>query len=225
MHTLRQKPRDEAGFSLLELVVVAAILTVIMGAAFGLMADSQESFDRNQILAEAHQNADFAVLRVTELLRSAGSNPNGITTVNSLTFLSNKDYGSTTVNTKLLRILSDLDCDGFTTSRVSNSGSQYYILSSEDVTLKYYQQETTDQGVTVPAYSLCMKDNTAGSNPSQFVPVVLASNVLDFTCTVGSDPREVTVAITAGPSHPIPTTDPRYVTFTRTSEIRLRNRN
>src|SRR5262245_4848397 len=109
---------DERGFSLLELVITVAILTIVMGAAFQLVADSQASFDRNQLLAEAHQNADFAVLRVTELLRGAGTNPNGTTAITPTTFLTNRDVNNTT-STHQLRILSDLDGDKQLISRVT----------------------------------------------------------------------------------------------------------
>jgi prepilin-type N-terminal cleavage/methylation domain-containing protein len=224
MHIDRPHSAAEHGFSLIELMIVVAILTIITGAAFALMQRTQESFDRNQLLAEAHQNADFAVVRVTELVRGAGCNPRQISAINEQNLVSNKDYGSSTVNTHLLRMLADLDCDGAVISRVSSSGSQYYILSSEDVTLKYFDVQTTDHSVVVPAHSLCMIDNTPGSNPDQFVPVVLASNIIGFDCTVGSDPRTITLTVTAGPSKNVSPNDPRYVTFTRTCDIRLRNR-
>lgn len=215
----------EGGFSLLELVVVCAILTVVMGAAFGLMASTQQSFDRNQMLAEAHQNADFAVLRLTELVRGAGANPNGVSFVNNIAGISNKEAGSNTNSNRVIRIQSDLNCDGATNQRVTVTGSNYYLLSSEDVTLKFYPTATTVSGVTIPEHTLCMIDNTPGTNPSQGVPVVLAANILDFDCTVAADPREVTVKLTAGPSKNVAANDPRYTAFTRTTQIRLRNRN
>jgi prepilin-type N-terminal cleavage/methylation domain-containing protein len=225
MQAADHRRRTESGFSLLELVVVVAILTIVTGAAFGLMTSSQESFDRNELMAEAHENADFAVLRVTELLRGAGANPNGISSINSLSFVSNKEANSNSNSNRVVRVLSDLNCDGATNARVSSSGSNYYILSSEDVTLKFYPDDTTVSGVAVPGHTLCMIDNTAGTNPAQGVPVVLASNIIDFSCQVPADPRVLTVTITAGPTKSVLTSDPRYVTFTRVAQIRLRNRN
>jgi len=211
----------DAGFSLLELVVVVGVLTIVMGAAFTLMARSQESFDRNQTMAEAHQNADFAVVRVAEILRGAGSNPTGNSTVNSLPFVSNLEVGSTTVNTSVVRVRSDLDCNGATASRVSGFGDSYYIVTSEDVTIKFYATATTVGSTSVPANSLCIIDNTAGTDSG--VPIVLASNITAFQCTVPTDKRKLEVSITGGPSKAMPTTDPRYVTFTRTKQIRMRN--
>jgi prepilin-type N-terminal cleavage/methylation domain-containing protein len=217
-------PPSDSGFSLIELVVVVAILTIVMGAAFKLMTSSQVDFDRNEYLAEAHENADFAILRVTELVRGAGANPNGLSVVNNIPFISNREVGSSTDDPHVIRILSDLDGDRLLTSRVAGSGSDYYILSSEDVTIKFYQTQTTVGSVTIPANSLCIIDNTPGTSPAQGVPIVLASNVTDFNCTVPTDPREVSVTVTGGPSRPVATNDPRYVTFTRTMQIRLRNR-
>jgi prepilin-type N-terminal cleavage/methylation domain-containing protein len=218
----------QSGFSLLELIIVVAILTIVTGAAFQLMSGTQASFDRNQLLAEAHQNADFAVLRVTELLRGSGTNPYGLSTINNYKFLLYKEVGSTTNDNRVLRLLSDLNCDNATDARVTASGSNYYILSSEDVTLKYYPDDTTVGSVTIPARSLCMIDNTpdpvGSTSPNQGVPIVLASNIAGFSSTLSADGKEITVSITAGPSRPIPVTDPRYVSFTRTAQIKLRNR-
>src|SRR5689334_9912736 len=94
----------QSGFSLLELVVSVAILGIIMGSAFQLMGTSQISFDRNQVQAEAHANADFAAGRVTEIIRGAMSNPANITLVNP--FLITQPDGETSIDIK-----SDLDGD------------------------------------------------------------------------------------------------------------------
>jgi prepilin-type N-terminal cleavage/methylation domain-containing protein len=215
-------PTVEAGFSLIELVIAVGILTLVMGAAFQLMANSQEGFDRNQLLAEAHQNADFAVVRVTEMVRGAGANPGGTAVVNSVNAVSNKEVGSTTNDPKVLRIRSDYDGDGQTISQVTGSGASYYILTSEDVTLKFYPNDTTVGTATIPARSICFIDNTQNADHT---PVVLASHVVGVNFTVPVDPRQMTISITGGPSKNVSQNDPRYVEFTRTMQIRVRNLN
>ena len=215
---------QESGFSLFELVVTVAILTVVMGAAFNLMTRSQVSYDANQIQAEAHANADFAVNRVTEIIRGAGSNPTNLTTVNWIDFLTNPDSSS-------VRVKSDLNGDGDVTDRVdavsAATTTQYHIISSEDVTLRYYPTETVVSGVTIPARTICMIDNTPvpGTTASyDLAPIVIAQNILSFSCPAGSNPREVTLSITAGPSRAISTSDPRYRSYATSARIRLRNR-
>lgn len=216
--------RLEAGFSLLELVVAVGVLTVILGVAFSLMSSSQVSFDRNQLLAEAHQNTDFAVTRVTEILRGAGANPEGASTINSIRFITNQATDTSPADPTLVRIRSDLDGDGLLTGHVDpsiNTEAAYYIIVSEDVTLQFYLNPTTIGGVDIPGRCITMTDNNA--SPAQ--PIVLAENIVGFSCPVVANPREVTLTIVGGPSRPLLTTDPRYVTFTRVMQIRLRNRN
>lgn len=230
MHAHVNAPRPEEGFSLLELVVAVSLLTVILGAAFHLMAESQVNFDRNQVLAEAHQNADFAVLRVAELVRGAGANPEGSATINSLAFISNREAGATADDPNVVRIVSDLNGDRDVQDRVNaviDPSGKYFILASEDITIKYYPNETTVGSVTVPGHTLCMIDNTPndGSNIIQGVPIVLAEHVSAFSCPVlGTDPTEVTLTVEGGPSRDVPPSDPRYATFTRVMQVRLRNR-
>jgi prepilin-type N-terminal cleavage/methylation domain-containing protein len=224
MRMIRSKPNLEDGFSLLELVVVVGILTIIMGAAFQLMSSSQISYDRNQLLAEAHQNADFATIRIAELVRGSGANPNGTATINGLYFVQNRQNSADAENFGIVRMQSDLDGDREVISRVTPAvGSDYFLLASEDVTLRFFPDTTTVGGVTVPGGTICMIDNTAGAG--QGVPVVLCEHIVAFSCPVTPPiPEQVTLTITAGPSKDVAATDPRYITFTRTMQIRLRNR-
>jgi prepilin-type N-terminal cleavage/methylation domain-containing protein len=224
MSAPRSAHRAESGFSLIELVVAVGVLTIILGAAFQLMTASQVSYDRNQILAEAHQNADFASVRIAELIRSAGANPNSTTTINGLNFITNKQNTGDPDNTALLHIRSDLDGDKLTDHRVTGTvEARYFLLSSEDITIQWYPNDTTVGGVAVPAHTICMIDNTPGTG--QGVPIVLAEHIVNFECPVTPPvPEQLTLTLEAGPSKPIPTTDPRYITFTRVMQIRLRNR-
>lgn len=217
----------QSGFSLLELVVVVGILTIIMGAAFELMNRSQTSFDRNQILAEAHQNADFAVTRVTELIRGAGANPEGAI-AGALNGITNTETEGGAASPQVVRVRSDLDGDKAVTSRVSaedDESAQYYILSSEDVTIKYLPDGDAENDI--PGHSIVLIDNTPdeeGGPAIQGVPYVLAQHITAFSAAISGDGASVTLTIEAGPSSIIDETDPRWVTFERVMQVRLRNR-
>jgi prepilin-type N-terminal cleavage/methylation domain-containing protein len=223
MRATPSHPNAEGGFSLIEIVVVVGILTIIMGAAFHLMVNSQESYDRNLILAEANQNADFATIRVAELIRGAGSNPNGTSSINSLNFITNKQNDGDEQNTALVRMKADLNGNGTVTDLVDTAiGSDYFLLVAEDVTLQWFAEDTTVNGVDVPANTICLIHNVGDDAGT---PIVLAQHIVNFSCPVNPPvPEELTVTIEAGPSRPMPVTDPRYITFTRTMQIRLRNR-
>ena len=225
----RRHTSNELGFSLLELVIVIGMLSIIMGAAFSLMNRSQTNFDRNQLSIEARQNADFAITRISEIIRGAGANPAGASTINSINFISNTAADNTT-STNQVRILSDLNGNKLLTDRVSvSAGNNFFIISSEDLTLKHYASETSVNGVTVPARTIALIDNTpdvTGGDQINGKPIVLAQYILSFTCVYDPLTRnEATITVQAGPSRPISITDPRYVSFTRTMKIRLRNRN
>lgn len=217
--------RRSAGFSLLELVVVTGILTTVMGTAFSIINDSQTSFQRNRMLAEAHQNADFAISRVAELIRGAGANPSSSQTINAVKFFSNSAIDGGPADPGVVRLKADLNGNQTLNERVDTSSAgaaSYYLLSSEDVTIKWYDTETSVAGATIPGHSIVLIDNTPG--PGQGVPVVIATHIVDFACPASSNPREVTLTLTGGPSTDVPESSPLFVSFTRVMQIRLRNR-
>lgn len=175
----------QTGFSLLELILVLGLFSVIMGVVFHFVAQCQITFAANQTLAEAHQNADFASLRVAEILRGAGANPANLASINALSFLRYTDADSLTS----VDILSDLNGDGSSNDNVEGSDeftSQYYILSSENVTLQHNPDAQTIELV----------DNTADGSAS----VTLADHIRAFEVEILENSREARITITAGPS-------------------------
>ena len=218
-----RRSAQQSGFSLLELIVSVGLLTLVMAMAFQLMVRSQVSFDANQMLTEAHANADFAVNRVAAVVRGAGANPSSAPNINALAYLENPDARS-------VRIRSDYNGDEAVDDRLgdpSTAGGNY-LVGSEDITLKWFETAQNYNGVDVPAYSLTLIDNTpdppGAPVPLHNVPVVIASNIRGFSCTPAGTPvRYADVTITGGPSRPMPRSDPRYREFTRTIRIRLRS--
>ena len=69
--------RDQAGFSLAELLVVVAILGLVMGGAFTLLAASQQSYAFGAARVEAQQAARVGLERMVRELREAGYDPTG----------------------------------------------------------------------------------------------------------------------------------------------------
>jgi prepilin-type N-terminal cleavage/methylation domain-containing protein len=82
--TSAPKPRrlasivSPAGFSMLELLVSVAIITLIMGAVFQFMAQVQKRYQGNQTITESNQSARAALEVMTQEIGQAGynSNPN-----------------------------------------------------------------------------------------------------------------------------------------------------
>src|SRR5688572_28002026 len=77
--------RKDAGFSLLELIVVTLLLLIISGSIFSALVNSQKTFDAEQANAEANANARFAINRIKEILESSGNNPGQVANINDQT--------------------------------------------------------------------------------------------------------------------------------------------
>jgi prepilin-type N-terminal cleavage/methylation domain-containing protein len=65
----------EAGFSLLELLVSVALITLLMGAVFSFMYQCQKRFQSNAVVSEANQTARAALEVMTQEIGQAGYNP------------------------------------------------------------------------------------------------------------------------------------------------------
>ena len=198
--------RDD-GFSLLEVTVGLAVLTVIMGMAFLLLNNFQQSYQREEAYADAARNARFAVSRLEEIVRSAGTNPTGKTAVNWLTFV---DFGGGNQSSSL-HLISDLNGDAATTSTIAADTD--VIITSENVTLRLDTATNT----------IVMVDNNQPlGSPRRTVPIAENIRSVTFTDPDGSR-REVDVDLYAVPAG-IPLNDKRYREVHYTANIRLRNR-
>ena len=203
---MKSKNREQ-GFSLLEVTVALAVMTTVMGVAFTLLNGFQQTYQREEAYADAARNARFAVARLEEIVRSAGTNPTGKTAVNWLTFV---DFGGGNTGSSL-HLISDLNGDALTTSTISSDSD--VIITSENVTL---QLDTTTNTIVM------VDNNQALSSTRRTVPI--AENIRSLTFT---DPdasrRQVNVDLIAVPSG-VPTSDKRYREVHYTTTIRLRNR-
>jgi Tfp pilus assembly protein PilW len=199
--------RNEAGFSLMEVTIALAVMTTIMGVAFLLLNSYQRTYQREEAYVDAARNARFAVSRLEEIVRSAGTNPTGKTAVNWLTFV---DFGGGNSGSSL-HLISDLNGDGATSSTITADSD--VIITSENVTL----------GLDTATSTIVMVDNNqiVGS-PRRRVPIAENIRSLTFTDPDGSR-RQVNVDLYAMPRG-IPTSDPRYREVHYTANIRLRNR-
>ena len=205
--------KKEGGFSLLEVTIALLVLTTVVGVAFSLLNRFQQSYRYEEAYADAQRNARFAMARLNEVVRSAGTNPTATTAVNPTDFavlLSPTTTSGAAVSSASLQLKSDLNGDTLNTSSLSAGD---VIVTSENVTLRLNQ--TTSQ--------IEMVDNTPNGNGT--IPIADNIRTITFTDPDGASRtnKAIQVQLVAIPSG-IPTGDPRYREVSYTGTIRLRNR-
>ena len=211
---MKPERKHESGFSLMELVISLMVLTVVMGVAFMLLNRFQQSYRYEEAYADAQRNARFAVARLNEIIRSAGTNPTANTTVNPTNFVSllaPTIASGTAISSSSIQLRSDLNGDTFNNSTVSSNSD--VIVTSENLTLRLDAANSR----------IVMDDNTAGGSTN----VTIAENIRSVTFTdpngASNTNKAIQVKLVAIPSG-ITAGDPRYREVSYNATIRLRNR-
>ncbi len=203
--------KSEQGFSLIEVTMALGVMTVIVGIVFMLFNRVQLTYRYEEAYADAARNGRFAVSRLEEIIRSAGTNPTGRTAVNWLTFV---DFGGGDSSSSL-HLMSDLNGDGATTSTLASNSD--VIIASEDVVLR----------LNTTANTIEMVDNNDALVNGQHPAVPIAENIQSLTFsdpdTVNHSRKEVDITLTAIPAG-IATSDTLFRQVTFTATIKLRNR-
>lgn len=163
--------RSSSGFSLVEILVTIAVLTVFLGALAPVMDAGRRSYLTERAVAEALDDARFAIERIAELLRSAGYNPRRIRPLTPVT------VGAAGTS---LRLRSDLNGDGDLLDSPFGPGGIASLPAPEDVTLSL-------AGTTV-----MMQDNTPAGGG--LIPLAEDVTSLGFEALPGKVVR-VTVAV------------------------------
>ena len=206
--------QNESGFSLIELTIALLMLTAVMGVAFMLLNRFQQSYRYEEAYADAQRNARFAIARLNEIIRSAGTNPTANTAVNPTNFVSllaPTTASGAAISSSSIQLRSDLNGDALNTATISANSD--VIVTSENVTLRLDQANRR----------IVMDDNTVTPPLS----VTIADNIRSVTFTdpngASNTNKAIQVRLIAVPSG-IPDGDPRYREVSYAATIRLRNR-
>lgn len=205
---------NESGFSLMELTVALMVLTIVMGVAFAMLNRFQQTYRYEEAYGDAQRNARFAITRLNEVIRSAGTNPTANSTVNQTNFvvlLPPTATSGTAISSSSIQLRSDLDGDALNATTVSANTD--VIVTSENVTLR----------LDAANRRIMMDDNTA--SPITSIPIADNISSLTFTDPNGANytNKAIRVDLVAVPSG-IMRGDPRYREVNYTAVIRLRNR-
>jgi prepilin-type N-terminal cleavage/methylation domain-containing protein len=205
--------KHESGFSLMEVVIALMVLSVVLGIAFSLLNRFQQTYRYEEAYADAQRNARFAMARLNEIVRSAGTNPTATTAVNPTDFavlLPPTSTSGSAVSSSSIQLKSDLNGDTLNTSTIAAGD---VIVTSENVTLRLDQNNR----------QIVMVDNTPAGNGT----IPIADNIRSITFTdlngASRTNKAIQVRLVAIPSG-IADGDPRYREVSYTGVIRLRNR-
>lgn len=230
----------QQGFSLLELVLVILILSVVLASIFSVLNTSEKTFDAELANAEAQENARYAVDRISEIVQTAGNNPQNLTALNGLSFLRLYDSfslsgstpvvsptggktipqscsGSTCPTGPALELFSDFDGDRLTTSDVGTTTAGSTIFSTNIITSEHIVVYLDPNTNLVNIYNY---NGTPGS-----IPIAEFVTFLQFT--VDSLQNEVTVEVTARSQRAVSiesTFQRRFRYANLVSTVKLRNR-
>ena len=192
--------RAEGGFSLVELLVSLALLSVVLGGVAGLLVQNSQINRAEQMSAEVQSTARNCLSMIVQVLRSAGWDPRNVGFAGV-----GLDPSPTNTN-NFIEVLADLNEDGDTND------------DGEDVTIRWTSERIewrttsdTSQPYVILADSISNDSDGDGTAETMFVADSM------------SNPTRITVRITA--RSPVP--DPRsgqYIRYTVSSEVVLRKK-
>ncbi|MBI3654457.1 MAG: prepilin-type N-terminal cleavage/methylation domain-containing protein [Acidobacteria bacterium] len=205
---------NENGFSLMEILIAMMMMTIVMGVSISLLNRFQTSYRYEEAYADAQRNARFALARLNEIVRSAGTNPTAKTTVNPTDFAvlqSPTTTSGTAVSSASIQLKSDLNGDSLNTTHVSADSD--VIVTSENMILRL---DATNRRIMMDDYT---------TSPVTSTPI--ADNVISLTFTDpnGSTNTNKTIVVTlVAVPNGISRGDSRYREVSYSAAIRLRNR-
>ena len=158
MSSLRSMMRNDGGFSLAELLVVMAVLSLMLAGLLAVQMQGQSSYLMGASRVEAQQNGRVALELMVRELRSAQS----VTAIASATDMTFVDENGVTIQYQL---------SGTTLNRISAGTSTPLIGGVTSLTLTYFSANSA---------SLTFKRNSA-------ISLRIRAGCLAHAASVGSD--------------------------------------
>lgn len=190
------RPAPEQGFSLIEVLISLVVLTLAMGAVFGLMVENAQINKSQRMAADAQANARTCLSMVVQKLRRAGWDPEG---GGIPTLALDPDL---TDDVSQIEIFADLDGD-----MVTNSDDEQILIRHINGQIEWRRRATAAFNVLAP--NISNDADGDGTAEPMFIPVP------------NPDPTRIRVQITARSPAPDPVTG-EFIRYTVRSDVVLR---
>ncbi|MEW6730000.1 MAG: hypothetical protein AB1489_01565 [Acidobacteriota bacterium] len=243
-----------AGFSLIEMMLVTLILLTIFVTIFSIFVNNQKAFDAEQANAEANANARFALNRIKEIIESSGNNPGQIGSINDQTggivklFTGTVAYssgsglsgsfiypfiGTSNCNPAVANqycgtavdLLSDLNGNGVTTDDVEASGSG--VIFNQNIITSEHLQLYLDQ-TPLPSGLVSDEVYLINLNKTGTPRTAIAEFVVNMQFMVDVPTSTMTITVTARSNRAVATEgrlERRFRYATLSTKVRIRNMN
>ena len=205
--------RSEAGYTMAEMLVVAAVISLIMGGLLTLLTSGQQTYLVGSNRAEAQQTARLVLHRVAEEVRTGGYDPKNTATFAAITALTPPSAGFTIWND--WNANATIDTAVIVSVNGTNHGEQitYDVINGTHLRRQESQIDGSpvivSNAISLITFQYLDADDIAVGSPH------LASNAANI--------RTVVVTVTTTPDTQASSTSGQ-VSVTSTIRARVRNR-
>lgn len=199
-------PRRQAGFSLLELLIVALILTVVLFAIYSMYVTNMTTATWGNKKADLQQNARVALDMMQREIRMAGYNPSP-----SCTGACANAIQDASLNATGLTFIADIDGDN-----VTDKVQYTFDSGSQTITRSFWNWNGT--GWTSVTTNEVVGDAISCPTPCSVPNGFTYKDGSDAVATAPASVRKITIAITSSGQ-----AGSKTQTFAFTSDVRLRN--
>lgn len=220
------KVKNEAGFTLLELLISMTIGLVVLGSIFSSFTTQKKSYELQEQITVMEQNLRVPLDIITRDLRNAGTNPNPDTTLVIGTSIGLIPGGTRSINitANQLRILADLTGDGDTGD--SNEDVDYSLDGTDYTDGMTYDIDRNGQPLVSNITSLAFTYYDANGNT--IATPITGSNltnirVVQVSITARTDREDPTFVSASGVDIDGNPANGKCRTRTLTAKVRARN--
>jgi type IV pilus assembly protein PilW len=212
---------QQAGFTLLELIIAVGIFSIVLTAVYGLFNANLKTYASQEITMETTQDIRGVIALMVNEIRMAGCDPTDAGGIGFIQDLGNSDYNTDGDSIHFTMDITDTlgtsppgPPDGFVTG--PDEDINYYLFTDTDGIQKLARRAGGTTLLTTPAanYITNLSFTYFNAAGTQLFPPLSLANI--------SNIRTVGISITARTRKADPALG-RFKSFTQTTRVRIRN--